>query len=395
MGQTKDFSSWFEGQGYTTPSALSPHVVQQWRQNKSPAQKQLFNALLSMLQQLGCINFRMQSEKSQRPMYPQTIPEEVKEKLDLALMTLEPPIYLAFKLHETLGTRSIEIAKLPLNCLRQREGVHRVRILTGKQNDSQQEQDLPNELVLLVQSHQVFVREKFGEDFPWLFPNWQRRQNRVGTVSWPPSFAYRTEQLKQVTKKLNRLLKHLIKEHDIRTHDGKLAHVTTHMFRRTWATVANRMGKRPDQIMHGLRHLNLDMQDSYVNISPQEQEKRSERVLVDNSGKRIVYRTDRDSQFLKKEWRARQVELGVCTRPNIQNSCEFEYICLGCELARYAAEHLPQLLKAKVENEQLLKRCLELGESDSRRVHSARQYILMLDPIITSLLNTTDKEVSL
>lgn len=396
LSQTKNFASWFEDQGYTTPSALSLQVVQQWGQNKSPAQKERFNALLSILQQIGCINFRMPSKKSERPMYPQTktISEEVKEKLDLALITLDPPIYLAFKLHETLGTRSIEIAKLPLNCLRQREGVHCVRILSGKQNDSQQEQDLPNELVLLIQEQQVFMREKFGEDFPWLFPNWQQLQDRVGTVSWPPSFAYRREQLKQVTKKLNRLLKYLIEERDIRTHDGKLAHVTTHMFRRTWATVANRMGKRPDQIMHGLRHLNLEMQDSYVTVLPQEQEKCTARVLVDNSGKRTVYRTDRDSQFLKKEWRVRQVELGICTRPNIQKGCEFEYICLGCEFARYAAEHLPQLLKAKLENEQLLKRCLELGQSDSRRANSARQYILMLDPIITSLLNTTDKGAS-
>jgi len=160
LSSIKDFASWFQAQGYITPSALSSGVVQQWGHNRSCNQKKRFNGLLSMFQQLGCINFRMQSEKAQRPMYPQTILEEVKEKLDLALMTLEPPIYLAFKLHETLGTRSIEIAKLPLNCLRLREGVHRVRILTGKQNDSQQEQDLPNELVSLVQSHQVFVRGK-------------------------------------------------------------------------------------------------------------------------------------------------------------------------------------------------------------------------------------------
>ena len=261
LSSTKDFAVWFEGQGYTTPSALSTAVVQQWGQKRSRAQKGAFNGLLLMLQQLGCISFRMQFEQYQEPLCPQTIPEEVKEKLDLALMTLERPIYLAFKLHETLGTRSIEIAKLPLNCLRLREGVHRVRIPTGKQNDSQQEQDLPHELVLLVQEHQVFVRQKFGEDFPWLFPNWRWVPSEFSIMSWPPRINYSSYQLRGVCGKLNYLLKRLVEEHDIRTCNGELAHVTTHDFRRTWATVADRMGKRPDQISHGLRHSNFDMQD--------------------------------------------------------------------------------------------------------------------------------------
>lgn len=157
------------------------------------------------------------------------------------------------------------------------------------------------------------------------------------------------------------------------------------MFRRTWATVADRMGKRPDQIMHGLRHLNLDMQDSYVNVLPHEQEKRTERVLVDKDGNLTIYRTDRDADFLRKEWQARQVETGVCTRPSIQVECEFEYVCLGCDYCRYSQEHLPRLLEVSESNQQLLERCIKLGQSDSRRAHSARHFIAILTPIITSL----------
>lgn len=386
LSQTKDFDSWFGRQGYVTPSALTLQVVQQWSQNKGVSQKGSFSGLLRMLQEFGCIHFELYWRQLEYPKHPKTIPEEVKEKLDLALKDLEKPVYLAFKLHAALGTRSIEIAKLPLDCLRLRKGVYQVRISSGKQDDSEKEQDLPQELVSLIQEQQAFVREKFGEDFSWLFPNWQQLSKGYQNKLWPPKFNYCKEQLKQTSEKLNKLLKRLIKEHGISTYDGELVHITSHMFRRTWATVADRMSKRPDQIAHSLRHLNSDMQDSYVNILPQEQEKRIQRVLVDKDGRRTIYRTDRDVNFLRKEWLARQVETGICTRPSIQVECEFEYVCLGCDKCRYAQEHLPRLLEVRQENQGLVERCIKLGQSNSRRAHSARQLISILDPIIAELL---------
>lgn len=384
LSSTKDFDTWLVERGYITPSALSATVVQQWGQNKPHSQKGRLYGLLRVLRQLGCIHFQLPWGQLQDSKCPKTIPEEVKQRLDLALENLEKPIYLAFKLHAALGTRSIEIAKIPLDCLRLREGVYRVRIPTGKQDGSEQEQDFPEKLVSLVQDHQTFVGQRFGEDFPWLFPNWKWIHG-FDIPSWPPQFDYRKEQLKDGTRKLNDLLKRLIEEYDIRTHDGELAYVTTHMYRRTWATIADRMGKRPDQIMHGLRHLNLDMQDSYIDVLPQEQEKRIERVLVDKDGKCSIYRTNRDSEFLRKEWQARQVETGICTRPSIKKDCEFEYVCLGCKFVRFAPEHLPRLLEVREENQRLLEQCIKSGQSDSRRAYSAHQFIAVLTPIITSL----------
>lgn len=385
LSSIKDFDTWLFSQGYITPSTLTTQVLQQWGQNTHRGRREALYGLLSMLRHLGCIHFRLQWEQPQHPKSPTTIPEEIKEKLDLALEDLDKPVYLVFKLHAALGTRSIEIAKIHLDCLRLREGIYRVRIPTAKQDGNEQEQDLPKELVSLVQEQQAFVRQRLGEDFLWLFPNWTWDHDEFGIRSWPPKFTYHQEQLKKVNSKLNHLLKRLIKEHDIRTRDGNQAHVTTHMFRRTWATVADCMGKRPDQIMHGLRHLNPNMQDSYVKVLPQEQEKRIERVLVDKTGRRTVYRTDCDADFLRKEWQVRQVEAGVCIRPNIIKDCEFEYVCLGCDYSRYAQEHLPRLLEVMADNQQLLERCIASGQADSRRAHSARQFIAILNPIIAGL----------
>lgn len=382
---TRDFDGWLVRQGYTTPSALTAQMVQLWGQSKPSGQKSGFYGLLTVLRHLGCIHFQVQCEQSPRPRYSKTISEEVKQSLDLALKDLDKPIYLVFKIHAALGTRSIEIAKISLDCLRLREGLYRVRIPTGKLNGAELEQDLPEELLPLVQEQQAFIRQRFGANFPWLFPNWKWLHKGDGTISWPPKFEYRFEQIKDVNGKLNRLLKQLIKENNIRTCDGSLAHVTSHMYRRTWATVANRLGKRPDQIRHGLRHLNLDMQDSYINVLPQEQEKNSERVLVDKDGDCTIYRTDRDTDFIRKEWQARQVETGVCIRPNIMKNCEFEYVCFGCEYSRYAIEHLPRLLELREENQQLLEHCIQSEQHDSRRFHSARQFISILNPIIAGL----------
>jgi integrase len=388
LSATNDFSKWLVEQGYVTPSLLTLQVVQQWAQDKPTNQLGGLAGLLYVLRQLGCIQFQLSGLEQHRTRQskPRIIPEEVKYALDIALEQLDKPIYLAFKLHASLATRSSEISKIPIDCLRWREGVPRIRLCTGKQDNSKQEQDLPEELVSLVQQQQVFVHQEFGESFPWLFPNWVSVEKGFQCrASWSPIFKYREEQLKAVGGKLNNLLKRLIENNDIRTHDGSLAHVTTHMYRRTYATVADRMGKRPDQIQHGLRHANPDMQDSYVYVLPQEQEKHIKRVLVDKDGRHTVYPTDHDSEFLRKEWGVRQVELGLCTRPSIIKDCEFEYVCLGCEHIRFTHEHLSRLLQVRQTNQILLERCLEAGQSDSRRANSARQFISTLNTIIGGL----------
>jgi integrase len=385
LSVTNNFSKWLVEQGYVTPSLLTLQIVQQWAQDKSDFQVPHLSGLLSVLRELGCIQFGVNGFRHNLTKPPRIIPEEVKYKLDIALEQLDKPIYLVFKLHASLGTRISEISRISIDCLRWREGVPRIRLSTGKQDNSKQEQDLPEELVSLVQQQQVFVYQEFGESFPWLFPNWISVEQGYQNREWPPVFEYRREQLKSLGGKLNTLLKRLIKENDIRTHDGSLAHVTTHMYRRTYATIADRMGKRPDQIQHGLRHANPDMQNSYVNVLPREQEKHIERVVVDKDGQHTVYRTDQDNEFLRKEWGVRQVELGLCTRPNIIKDCEFEYVCLGCEHIRFAHEHLSRLLEVRQTNQILLERCLEAGQSDSRRANSARQFISTLNTIIAGL----------
>ena len=386
LSVTNNFSKWLVEQGYVTPSLLTLQIVQQWAQDKSEFSVPQLSGLLSVLRELGCIQFQVNGLRRNLTKPPRIIPEEVKYKLDIALEQLDKPIYLVFKLHAALGTRSSEISRIPLDCLRWRKGVPQIRLCTGKQDNSKQEQDLPEELVSLVQQQQVFVRQEFGESFPWLFSNWVRKEKGFQCrASWSPIFKYREEQLKAVGGKLNNLLKRLIENNDIRTHDGSLAHVTTHMYRRTYATVADRMGKRPDQIQHGLRHANPDMQDSYVYVLPQEQEKHIKRVLVDKDGRHTVYPTDHDSEFLRKEWGVRQVELGLCTRPSIIKDCEFEYVCLGCEHIRFTHEHLSRLLQVRQTNQILLERCLEAGQSDIRRANSARQFISTLNTIIGGL----------
>ncbi|MHC5826925.1 MAG: hypothetical protein ACYT04_66415, partial [Nostoc sp.] len=120
---------------------------------------------------------------------------------------------------------------------------------------------------------------------------------------------------------------------------------------------------------------------------PQEQEKRIERVLVNKDGERTaIYSTDQDNEFIREEWTARQVELGLCTRSEIRfKECEYEYVCLGCEHIRFSQEHLLKLIEIEQANQQLLDKCLENNQSDSRRANSARQFINILKPIIVSL----------
>lgn len=385
LTSASNFDAWLVERGYLTPSLLVAQTVYKWGEDKTTGQKSGLAGLLKVLRELNCIQIHVQWQWRDPLKRPKTIPEDVKHQLDNAFEQLDKPVYLVFKLLEALGCRSIEIPKIPLDCLRRREGFVVIRFCTGKQDDRKREQDLPQELTSLVQQQQAYVREEFGQEFPWLIPNWICHRGRVQNDTWPPKFLYEGKQLETPNLKLNALLKRLVKQKNVLTHDGSLAYVTTHMFRHTYATVADHMGKRPDQIQHGLGHANLDMQDSYINVSPKQQEKRIERVLVDKDGRRTIYQTDLDSELVRKEWKIRQVEVGICTRPNIIDKCEFEHVCLGCQYVRFSKVHLPRLLEIRDANQHLLEHCQETGQMDSRRANSTRQIIDILTPIIDSL----------
>lgn len=383
LGTTKKFCSWLVERGYVMPSALRLETVQQWAIQAKFSQKSMLQMLLNVLYKLDCIPFQVAWKSQESRKHGEIISEDIKHQLDEAFRQFDAPIYLIFKLHAALATRSIELSKIPQSCLRQREGIMRIQIPTGKQDDSMQEQDLPEELVPLVEQQQAFVRKLFGDDFPWLFSNWHHKL-QGHHPRWPPILVYRREQISQPSVRMNKLLAQLIKQNDIRTRGGQLAHVTTHQFRRTYGTVASRMGKRTDQIRHGLRHLNDDMQDAYVLLTPQEQEKKI-KVFTNRNGQQIVYRTDENQEVLRREWQLRQTELGLCSRPSIIQDCEFEHICLGCDYAHYTFEHLPKLRKLKESNQQLLAKALKAGQSDSRRAHSARQQVNILSKIILQI----------
>lgn len=385
------FGKWLFDQGYFLPSTLNAHVVQKWIQNEEPKEAAALVSWLRTLRKLGILQIEISFSREGGDTQRRKIPEKVKHQIDLSLNQLDKPIFTLLKLHEALATRSIEIAKLELDCLRRREGIAKIRIRTGKQSNSEKEQDLPEELVPLVHAQQEFIRRQFGSEFPWLFSHWTLRRSCAKV--WPPSFEYHPEQIKGVTRKINKLLENLIAANNICYSDGNLAHVTSHDFRRLYATVADAMGKRPDQIQHGLRHLNSDMQDPYVQVSPEVQEKRIERILVNKDGKSFVYLTDQHTEFLRIEWKVRQIELGVCSRPKIIEDCEFEYVCLGCEFFRAALEHLPKLLEVRQANQQLLEKALVNEQSNSRRANSARQMIEVLNPIIDGLQKRSTSEL--
>jgi integrase/recombinase XerD len=384
-------NQWLLEQNYITETTFTQSIIQKWLKssNQSSQRHGLF-LLLNVLYKIDCISFTINYQKPSQNSEPKIITESIKYQLDCQLKTLEPTIYLAIKLLETLGLRSYELADIPLNCLRQREGVYQIRIASAKQNQSEKERDIPLELVPLIQQQQAKVKNDFGDTFSLLIPNW--RLNSGYGIHGCQKFDFFAEPLQSVDKKINRLLQRMIEDNNIYNDQGKLAHITTHDFRRTYATIADRIGKSPDQIQHGLRHLNLDMQDSYIYVTPQEQEKRINRTLVNKNGEITTYKTDQDAEIIKREWKLRQVETGICTRPNIMEECEDEYVCLGCEYIQFSSEHLAKLLTFRQHNLEVLNRCIEQGQIDSRRANTVRQLLSILDKIITPLTtNITEK----
>jgi integrase len=370
--------------------ALSPEIIQEWKiTNSESVDISRMKWFLNTLYKLGVIYFKSNwsNVRSNRiKAVSKVIQEQIKYKLDYYLEELESPIFLIFKLIEAFGLRSCEIAKIPLNCLTSEGEMNGIFIRRGKQKDRKEKKALLKNLVPLIQKQQSFIRQNFGNDFPWLFSNFTLKCSGFpAKVGFPPQFVYHPELIIEINRKLNKLLKLIIEHYNIRTNDGALAKVTTHSFRHTWATVAKRMGKRVDQIQDALGHLNFDMQDTYVNETPQEREKKI--VLVNKDGKEIVYKTDRDRDVIRREWKIREIELGLCGRPNIHKSCENDYICFDCPFAYYTQEHLPQLESYLKHNQNILKKAEKDKQTNSIRANAARQIIVQVTRIIQKLNN--------
>lgn len=292
---------------------------------------------------------------------PRFIPEEVMEQLNQNLESLPPHIARMTVILQECGMRIGELCRMPFDCLMR--DVHGDCFLRYYQFKLKKEHSIPidKEVAAVIQEQQQIVRERWGPDFPYLFPNAKGKPMKQ----------------KAFSDALNRLAY----DKQISTLSGNLWHFQSHQFRHTVGTRMVNHGVPQHVIQRFLGHESPEMTAHYACIHDQtmkEEYAKFRKNMVDVKGKVVEPEriaadiaegadpNDVDAQWLKKNIRAQALPNGLCTLPVVKGSCPYgANKCLTCTHfktdSRYLAQHQEHLERAN--------KLLEWAEEapDSRR----------------------------
>jgi integrase/recombinase XerD len=267
------------------------------------------------------------------------IPEEVWQQLEDHLHYLPEPIQRMVLVIRSTGLRIGELLNLPLHCLRQRDKKWRLRFLTEKY---QAVDELPicEELVVVIQEQQAYIRHHFGDSYDKLFNS----NNPTGKNEYRP--APRVMKLDQ----FNRWLNKLAKEQNICTNECKIWHFRSHQFRRTLATIMSNGGVRDLVIQHYLRHRSPDMQNYYKHLLKEVLGEEYEELMkgtsyVNSTGELVATHQPQNpiTEVLRRKMYQITTQYGSCHRPVLKSPCQTVNACWRCEHWLTSTEDLSAL----------------------------------------------------
>ncbi len=255
------------------------------------------------------------------------IPEEVWQQLSEHLFRLPETLQRMVLVIRATGLRIGELLNLPLDCLRQRGQQWRLRFLTEKYKTID-EIPICEELVIIIQEQQKYVRQHFGDSYHNLFDS-NRRSS---------SYEYKSAPKVMSLSSFNNWLNKLAKEQNICTKDGQIWHFSSHQFRRTLATVMTNAGVRDLIIQKYLRHRSPDMQNHYKHLfkevlGGEYQELMKGTTYVNNIGEVVANYQPQNSmtELVRRKMYQTTTQYGECHRPVLKSPCQTVNACWRCE----------------------------------------------------------------
>lgn len=298
------------------------------------------------------------------------IPEEVLYQIYENLELFPAPLERLFRLQLVLGCRIGEMLRMPRRCLKQEDSQWFLLRWIEKQKHWKYHQ-IYHGVAELIQEQQRFIDLQFGSN-----SNFDKLFCKVSTNS--------QNQTKNLGRRFNRKqiytpdllsesivqnwLKDFREESDLRDKYGKRFNLTSHMFRRTKASIMAYCETEDEYIAAVLGHSSLDMLPHYRQRSLERLEKEAKsKGYVDMYGRVTSFkprkrRYEKLAQLLKVN-----TTLGECHRPVMLGDCQYRYACLSCHHHRVTKEDKPKLLA----DYQLLQQDLE----KSRKAGQERRVI--------------------
>ncbi len=296
----------------------------------------------------------------------ETIPEEVLHQIYEQLDLFPAPLERLFRLQLALGCRINEMLLMPRHCLKQ-EG-ERWFLLRWVAKRKQWRYCQVHPLVAeLVQEQQRFLDEQLGKDsqFNRLFCKAStscmdgasvKGRFQVEPVYEPSPLSVAVIQL---------WLKAFREVANLKD-NGRPFPLTSHMLRRTKASVMAYCEVEDEYIAAVLGHGSLDMLPHDRKRSLERLEKQAEtKGYVDRYGRVTTYKLHKQRYEKLADLLHVTTPLGECHRPSMLGDCPYRYACLSCIHHRVTEADIPQL--------QADRRQLELGLERAQAAQQKRR----------------------
>ena len=343
-------------QGYFQPEDLSNKLLQQFIVGPNGLNDRYSIAYaIKLWKEEGWLDLQFIPPKRNRKAPEiKSIPEEVLHQIYNSFDSLPPMLERMFRLQLVLGCRITEILTLPRNCLKQEQ--EKWFLLRWVQKRKQWQFQCVHPLVAeVVREQQKFITARFGvdTDFNYLFchlsAGGQDGAKGKGKVFKRGLTRFKVEEYIYrpaifSKSQVSRWLKSFSEEVNLKDKHGNKFYLTSHMFRRTKASIMAYCEIEDEYIAAVLGHTSLDMLPHYRKRSLERLEKNAQaKGYVDMYGRITTFKPRKRRYEELKQLLKVSTPLGECHRPIMLGDCQYRYSCLNCSHHRVTPEDLSKL----------------------------------------------------
>lgn len=273
------------------------------------------------------------------------IPEEVLYQIYDKLDLFPPTIERLFRLQLVLGCRIGEILTMPRHSLKH-EGDKWLLLRWVEKRQHWRFVQIHHDVAELVQEQQRFLDAQFGRDskFDKLFCTVYSPQKSIpwADQELDTALCYQPQVITRL--KIGTWLTNFREVADLRDKYGERFKLTSHMFRRTKASIMAYCEVEDEYIAAMLGHSSLDMLPHYRSFSLKRLEKEEQlKGYVDMYG-RVTSFKPRKTRYEKLANLLKvSTPLGECHRPTMLGDCQHRYACLSCSHHRVTLSDKSQL----------------------------------------------------
>lgn len=377
----RQLNRFLTNQGYVDIISVTSKVLQQFvAEAKTEFRSSALVYATRLWAEEGWLNLSFTPPKRKRNTPKiETIPEQVLYQIYTNFDLFPEPLERLFRLQIALGCRLTEMLQMPRHCLKQEQESWFLRRWIAKRKQWQFYQVHPL-IVELVQEQQRFIDKQFGinSNFDKLFC----KSSTTIKDGARPGGRFNVEPVYHpqclAASMLRNWLKAFSEKANLRDEYGNRFNLTSHMFRRTKASIMAYCETEDEYIAAVLGHGSLDMLPHYRKYSLERLEKEANvKGYVDVYGRVTGFKPRKRRYEKLATILTVNTSLGECHRPTMLGDCQYRYACLNCQHHRVSLDDRAELQQDRQRLQKNLEEAVTAGKQ--RRMTEIKRLLELVD----------------